>query len=206
MTTNGGFLPRTNGWGGGFLPRSWILEKLHMTTEKVIFNLCEKESKKSKCHKIHFGAIIISEDGKIIGKGYNIPLGGCEHHCLREVYKIKSSTHVEVCSALHAEQMALLNALLTHSNLLPYSTMYLLGVTPDGKRPQLNNTCSICSRMIAYCGIGKVILWNEQKPVILTRYENLALSLKEAEKNYAELTKDIKYIGKWERLKVEKNE
>lgn len=88
---------------------------------------CIQLAQHSNCTKRHFGAIVVPTsylyitevespsldiDKYIIGYGYNHaintpPLENCQ--CIRE--KITSGVHLEACYAIHAEQMAMMDAL-----------------------------------------------------------------------------------------------
>lgn len=81
-------------------------EKLKKTREYM--KLAASEAEKSKCRKSHHGAIIVKDD-KIIGSGYNKPtLEELCYPCVRE--NIHDNSRVELCSAIHAEWEAILNA------------------------------------------------------------------------------------------------
>ncbi len=123
---------------------------MQTSEDKKYMHLAFKEASHNNCIKGKVGAIIV-KDGKILGKGNNfIPDGitPCtEKTCLRKINHIHQGQNQELCRAIHAEQSAILNALLK-KNSLKGSTLYTT------KFP-----CTICTRMIIYMGVKKVIYY-----------------------------------------------
>ena len=109
--------------------------------------LALEESKNANCIKGKVGAIIV-KNNKVLGKGNNsVPNGvkPCtEETCIRKVLKLKSGEKQELCRVVHAEQNAILNALLDKKDLKG-STLYVT------KSP-----CMICAKIIINVGIKKV--------------------------------------------------
>jgi len=72
---------------------------------------CIELAKQSQCSRVQFGAVIV-KNNKIVGEGYNAPIidGICGNYCLRSRLGITHGLNLELCYALHAEQMALKNA------------------------------------------------------------------------------------------------
>ncbi len=67
-----------------------------------------KEAEKSLCKKSKRGTVIV-KDGEIIGRGHNqVTLDEYCNPCIRE--DIHDNSRVELCSAIHAEQAALMDA------------------------------------------------------------------------------------------------
>ncbi len=115
-----------------------------------------KEAEKSTCKSSHRGSVIV-RDGKIVGRGYNKPTVKeyCDS-CLRE--NIEGMQRVELCRAIHAEQMALLNC---KKEDRMGSTLYHVRVK-DGKiTPSKEPVCTVCSRMIKEAEIRDVVLYEK---------------------------------------------
>jgi len=123
----------------------------------------EKEARKSKCLKSQVGVVIV-KDGNIISKGYNkivvtdgllVDKEGYCNPCIRE--DIHNNSLVERCYAIHAEQMALINAKCD----LEGSTMYHAKIK-NGKRVPIEvPTCTVCNRMLKEAGVYFICLQKE---------------------------------------------
>ena len=127
---------------------------------KVIENymkIAAEEAKKSSCLKSQRGVIIV-KDGKIVGRGFNKPTleNLC---CLRE--SIKDNSRVELCTAVHAEQMAILS--VKNKDDLKDSVMYHIKVKNNEMRKTNEEpSCTVCSRLVLESGIKEFVLWYEQ--------------------------------------------
>lgn len=129
----------------------------------------------SNCNKVNFGAIIVNNKKEILSKGMNfVPMIDiikkeiC-NKCIRETKGIKSGTHVELCGAIHAEQMACLDLQKTpelDNNLILY-----LAMSKDGKEKflQLERDgsflfpCSVCARIMYYAGVKELRFYTMRK-------------------------------------------
>lgn len=113
--------------------------------EKWMNMVCE-EALKSNCLKGKVGSLIV-KDQNVLGIGNNSVPDGCKpcDVCLRKKYQLKSGERQEICRSVHAEQRAILNALLHHQDIKG-STIYVT------KSP-----CMICAKLIIQTGIKKVV-------------------------------------------------
>jgi len=116
--------------------------------------LCAEEAINSKCKKSQRGVMIVKDD-EAIGKGYNEPTIP-ELCCLRD--NIKDNSRVELCTGLHAEENAILNALKTGISLAG-ARMYHERVK-DGKVTTVGDipSCTVCSRLVLKSGISEFVL------------------------------------------------
>ncbi|MEM2089772.1 MAG: deaminase [Candidatus Pacearchaeota archaeon] len=133
--------------------------------------LAAAEAKNSTCKKSQRGAIIV-KDGKILGKGHNkvILEDLC---CIRK--NIRNNSKVELCAAIHAEQMAIINA-VNAGKPLNGSRMYIIKVK-DGKiKASGKPSCTVCSKMIYESGIAEVVLLHENGYAIYNSEEFNELS------------------------------
>ncbi len=125
--------------------------------EQAIFyiKLAAEEAKKSKCKKSQRGATLV-QGREIIGAGNNeVTLPELCNPCIRE--DIRDNSHIELCSAVHAEQMVLLQA----KGSLEGSVMYHVKLK-DGKMvPSGKPSCTVCSRMLHKAGVS-LVLWHEE--------------------------------------------
>ncbi|MEM2869431.1 MAG: dCMP deaminase family protein [Thermoplasmata archaeon] len=92
------------------------------------------------------GTVIVNEWHEIVATGYNGNPRGMEHceeiGCVRERLGIPSGEKAEVCTAVHSEQ----NALLQAGTRSRGSTLYTIF-----------NPCNTCAKMIANAGIVRVV-------------------------------------------------
>lgn len=102
---------------------------------------------RSTCLRRQFGAIV-TKNNKILGTGYNGAPSGLPHcidvGCIRDKLGIKSGTRHEVCMGVHAEQNALLQALVFGE--LEEATLYTNSFP-----------CKICAKMMINAGIGRLV-------------------------------------------------
>lgn len=152
----------------------YITDEKEIEKIKRYMNFAAKEAKKSTCKKSQRGVIIV-KDNQIIGRGYNkVMLKDLCDPCIRK--NIKDNSKVELCSAIHAEQMAIIDA-VTHGKSLNGSKMYHIKVKNEEIRPSGKPSCTICSRMLYEAGI-KFILWHEDGYIIYSPEELNELSFK----------------------------
>ena len=115
-----------------------------------------KEAKKSTCRKSQRWAVIVN-DWEIIWIGYNkVTLEEICNPCIRG--SIKDNSRVELCSAFHAEQTAIIDALKKWYNLC-WSRMYHIAMKKwEVLKNSWQPSCTICSRMILESGIKEFVL------------------------------------------------
>lgn len=134
----------------------YLTDKEEIEKTKKYMELAAKEAKKSTCKKSQRGVVII-RGGVILSKGHNkVTLSELCNPCIRE--NIKDNSRVELCSAIHAEQMALLNV---KNRLLKDAKMYHIEVKDGKMKPSGNPSCTVCSRMIYEAEI-EFVLWHEK--------------------------------------------
>lgn len=138
-------------------------------------NIAVEYAKKSNCKKSQRGAIIV-KDGEIIGTGYNkITIEKLCDPCIRE--NIKDNSRVELCSALHAEQAAILDA-LKKDKILEGSRMYHIKVKDGLMKTSEDVSCTVCSRIILESGISEFVLLHKSGFVVYNARELNELSFK----------------------------
>lgn len=139
-----------------------IREEKEIEETRRYMDLAAQEASKSTCKKSQRGAIIV-KDGVIIGRGYNKATREelC-NPCVRE--NIKDNSRVELCSAIHAEQMAIIDA-VNGQKPLKGSRMYHVKVKSGEPRPSGKPSCTVCSRIICEAGID-FTLWHEDGYVV----------------------------------------
>lgn len=116
-----------------------------------------QEAAKSRCKKSQRGAVIADEAGNIVGRGCNMPTI-CDKCCMRE--NIHDNSGVERCAAIHAEQMAVINA-LSRRGSLDGLTLYHIKVKDGQMVPSGRPSCTVCSRITSFVGLN-VVLWHKE--------------------------------------------
>lgn len=122
-------------------------------------DIAKSVSERSTCLKRHYGAVIVKDD-EIIATGYNGAPRGRENccdigSCLRIKMGIPSGQRYEICRSVHAEMNAIISA---SRKDMKGSTLYLVGVEPDGSYTKNAEPCSMCKRNIINAGIKNVIV------------------------------------------------
>jgi len=119
-------------------------------------------SKRSNCLCVNISSIIV-KDNIIVSTGYvGAPRGtkDCYQrgYCIRRKLNIPSGQRYELCSAVHAEQNAIINAAREGIKILD-STMYIYGERnyQNIVKPLDAFPCFICKKMIINAGIRKVV-------------------------------------------------
>ena len=117
-----------------------------ISKDRYFMNIAIEVSRRSTCTRRQIGAIIVSDVGEIKSTGYNGNPRGLPHceemGCIRDRLKIPSGTRLETCTAVHAEQNALIQAGTNSRGSTLYST-----IVP----------CPICARMILNAQIARVV-------------------------------------------------
>ena len=104
-------------------------------------------AERSTCLRRKVGAIMV-KDRRILATGYNgapAKIVDClEKGCLREQLGVPSGQRHEICSGLHAEQNAIIQAAI-HGTSLKGAEVYCT-----------HQPCLICTKMLINCGITAV--------------------------------------------------
>jgi len=105
---------------------------------------------RSTCYKRQIGALVVNTDHEIVSTGFNGNVRGVSHcdeiGCIKDEMGLKSGEGQEWCTAVHAEQ----NALLQAGKLSRGSTLFVNAFP-----------CKICARLIVNAGINKVVISGE---------------------------------------------
>ena len=118
--------------------------------DTYFMRIAEDISKRSTCFRRSIGSVIVNADHEIVSTGYNGNPRGQKHcseiGCIREKLGIPSGEKSEICTAVHAEQNALIQAGKGSRGATLYST-----VMP----------CNTCAKMIVNAGITRVVYHDE---------------------------------------------
>ena len=116
--------------------------------EEYFMDITHLVTKRSTCLRRQVGAILV-KDKKILATGYNGAPSRIDHcldiGCLRQEQGIPSGERHELCSGLHAEQNAIIQAAY-HGVGIQGATLYCT-----------NHPCIICSKMIINAGINRIV-------------------------------------------------
>lgn len=119
--------------------------------------IADAVGKRATCLRRSYGAIIV-KDNIIISTGYNGAPRGLENCsdlgvCQREQLKVPAGQRYELCSAVHAEQNAIING---EPSRMKDATIYIVGRNADGTFAS-GKPCLLCRRMILNAQIKNVI-------------------------------------------------
>jgi dCMP deaminase len=133
---------------------------------RYFLNIAEDIAKRSTCLSAHGGAVI-TKDNVIMATGY---IGAPRDtkdcykrgYCIRRKLEIPSGHRYEICTSVHAEQNAIINA-ARQGVSTEGSTMYLFGYKMyEGTKKMISSfPCFICKKMIINAGIEKFVAQQE---------------------------------------------
>lgn len=116
-----------------------------ISRDHYYMNIAVDVSKRSTCMRHKIGAIVVTGD-EIKSTGYNGNPRGMPHcdetGCVRDLEDIPSGQRMEVCTGVHAEMNALLQAGKGAEGGTMYSTIL---------------PCNTCAKMIINAGIKRVV-------------------------------------------------
>ncbi len=125
-----------------------------ISKDRYFMNIAIEVSRRSTCLRRQIGAIIVSDVGEMKSTGYNGNprwLPHCDEiGCIRDKLGIPSGTRMETCTAVHAEQNALIQAGTNSRGSTLYST-----IVP----------CPICARMILNAQIARVVYLDDYSDI-----------------------------------------
>lgn len=128
------------------------MEAARPSLDQYFMDMTHLIKSRGTCPRRQVGALIV-KDKRVLTTGYNGAPRNFPHPtrtgCIRDELDIPSGLMADVCPCLHAEQNALLQAATT-------------GVSIEGADLYCTTQpCTQCSRMIANCGIRRVIFEDE---------------------------------------------
>lgn len=127
------------------------------------FKQAQQVAQRAICNRAHCGAVIVSTEGRIIGRGYNAPPLGDESQrmCDVELDKTIKQNNDKTC-CVHAEWNAILDALKTNGDKIEGSTLYFMRVGDEGEFTGSGKPyCTVCSRLALQSGIAQFGLWHD---------------------------------------------
>lgn len=123
-------------------------DKHRPAPDEYFMEMAHLAKKRSTCIRRNVGCVIV-KNRHLLTTGYNGNPKGMKHcseiGCLRETLKVPSGERHELCTGLHAEQNAILQAAL-------------FGVSIDGATMYCTDSpCSVCAKMIINAGIKELV-------------------------------------------------
>jgi len=123
-------------------------------------HLASEIALKAKCDRSKCGSVIV-KDGQVIGYGFNGPPSETQKRC----HITKRSYHSKVTDktcCVHAEQRAIMDALIKNPNKIFGSRLYFVRLDKSNMPKRSGRPyCTICSKMALDAGIKEFVLWQE---------------------------------------------
>ncbi len=136
--------------------------------DEYYLEIAESVCKRSPCIRRQFGAIIVKED-VIVSTGYNGPPRGVvnctEAGCLKEELDLPHYEQYQWCTAVHAEENAVINA-ARHGTKVLGGVLYLYGQKYETGETFKGRPCDRCKRTLINAGIQEVITKNKDGTII----------------------------------------
>ena len=125
------------------------VKEIRPSWDEYFLEVAEIVASRSTCLRRKVGAVIV-KDKRILATGYNGAPSGLKHcldiGCLREKLRIPSGERHELCRGLHAEQNAILQAVVHHIDI-KNSTLYAT-----------NQPCIICAKMLINAQVKEIVI------------------------------------------------
>lgn len=141
---------------------------LHGEEEKRargFIDLASRVAVQSTCLRRKCGSVLVQYE-EIIGAGFNSPPGELEsqRRCnLQTSRKDYDEKVTDKTCCVHAEQRAILRALINNPDKIFGSTLYFSSVNENGIRiPSGEPYCTICSKLALEVGISKFVLEHKE--------------------------------------------
>lgn len=125
-------------------------------------NDAREVAQQATCKRAKCGAVIV-KDSTIIGRGFNSPPGENEkeRRCDRKKDEYPLKVTDKTC-CMHAEQRAVMNALVHHPNQIRGAQLFFIGLLPNGElrtdHGEIRLYCTVCTKMMFDVGISEFIL------------------------------------------------
>jgi deoxycytidylate deaminase len=127
------------------------------------------------CNRARCGAVVVSKEGRVIGKGYNAPPleDELQRQC-NQVFDITIKPKSDKTCCVHAEWNAILDAVRNYPEQMQGSFLYFMRVDNEGAFTDAGSPyCTACSRLALQSGVKMFGLWNARPQMIDTKKYNL---------------------------------
>ena len=120
---------------------------------KTYINSVIRAARQSTCQRSKCGSIIISENGELLGIGWNSQPCDDTKKCFKS----------DKTCCVHAEQRAIIDALKVNSDEVFGSTLFFIRLDDKGNPKKSGDPyCTICSKLALDVGIKEFVLWREE--------------------------------------------
>jgi deoxycytidylate deaminase len=125
------------------------------------FKRAAKVAQQSTCLRAQAGSVIV-KGGTLIGEGFNgPPAGQTLDQCLKDGLSSKFKSDKTCC--VHAEQRAIMDALVKNPDKIKGSRIYFIRLDENGHMAKAGKPyCTICSKMALDAGISEYALWHQE--------------------------------------------
>lgn len=134
-------------------------ENTRPSKDEYYLGIAKAVCKRSPCIRRQFGALIVKDD-VIVSTGYNGPPRGVvnctEVGCLKDEKNIPHYRSYEWCTAVHAEENAVINAARQGTSVLE-GKLYLYGREYETGEVFEGRPCDRCKRTLINAGIKELI-------------------------------------------------
>jgi len=131
-----------------------------MSKDEYYLGIAAAVAARSTCLRRRFGAIVVKNDA-IVATGYNGPARGvvncAEVGCLKDETNMPEYKGYEYCTAVHAEENAIINA-ARHGTSVLGSTLYIYGTYAKTGELTEAQPCDRCKRALINSGIDIVVI------------------------------------------------
>lgn len=136
---------------------------------------CAQVALSSPCFRSRCGSVIVNH-GRIIGSGYNSPPKDIHiDHCIKDALPDNFKSDKTCC--IHAEQRAIMDALIHNSDDITGSRLYFIRLDEAGNKQHAGDPyCTICSKMALDAGIAEFVLWRPEGICVYDTHEYNLLS------------------------------
>lgn len=145
-----------------------------MDKSKEYFAAAAGEAAAATCHRAKCGAVVVAEDGEIIGRGYNAPpLGDEAQRMCDRTWDLDSKPKYDKTCCVHAEWNAILDACKQAGSKIKGATLYFMRLDAAGNFTDAGEPfCTVCSRLALASGVSYFALWNDGPDVRPTAQYN----------------------------------
>jgi len=125
-----------------------VIDENRPKPDEYFMRMAHLVKERSTCPRRNVGAVIV-KDRHVLSTGYNGNPKGMKHcseiGCLREELNVPSGQRHELCTGLHAEQNAIIQAAVFGTSIKG-AVMYCT-----------NTPCSVCAKMLINAGITELV-------------------------------------------------
>lgn len=131
-------------------------------------------AKGATCTHAKCGAVIVSKDGEVIGRGFNAPPLNDESQRMCDTpFDLGLKPKYDKTCCVHAEWNAIIDALKNSSTKIEGSVLYFMRIDEGGGFTDAGDPfCTVCSRLALQSGIGEFALWDDGPQIYDTKSYN----------------------------------